>query len=65
MQTVTEQKQDKLLDVSMVARRLSVSLNTVYRLIHSGKVKSINAGIKLYRIPASEIDRLLRSPIED
>ena len=40
---------DKLLPVHIVARRLAVSRNTVYRLINAGELKAVNVGIGYFR----------------
>lgn len=51
---------EKLLDVSIVARRLGVSTPTVYRMIASGRLNALNTGNKkAYRVPESEVNRVL------
>ena len=61
MQEAVNVKADKLLDVSMVAKRLSVSAQTVRRMIKAGRLKYSNCGIRSYRVPASEVERVLES----
>jgi excisionase family DNA binding protein len=53
---------EKFLTVAQVAERLEIGQETVRRWIKSGKLHAVNlGGTKLgYRIPESEIERLLR-----
>lgn len=52
--------EEPLMTVAEVAARLRVSKMTVYRMIHTGQVTSYSFGKKAYRVPASEIKRLLK-----
>jgi excisionase family DNA binding protein len=51
---------DTLLTVGEVAARLRVSDESVYRLVRSGKLRSIKVG-GLWRVPASALAELLHT----
>ncbi len=55
--------QDRLLRVEEVAERMQASRHTVRRWLRQGKLRGIlPGGNRLgYRIPASELDRFIRS----
>jgi excisionase family DNA binding protein len=61
--------QDELLTVADVARRLQASPATIRRWLRAGRLRgSLPGGDRLgYRIPASEVDRLLTAstPVAD
>lgn len=49
---------DKLLPVSVVAKRLGCSVANVYRLIASGELVCVRTGVsKGYRVVAAELER--------
>ena len=48
---------DKMLTVTEVANKFSVSRQTVLKWINNGKIKAVKV-VKVYRIPKEEIDRL-------
>ena len=56
-----------MLTVRQAAERLQTTEDTVRRWLRTGKIKGrMPGGTKLgYRIPASEIERLLPHPAED
>ena len=56
---------DRLIDLSVAAQRLSVSVQTVRRMVKCGRIKQVNCGIRSYRIFSSEIDRILSNPCDD
>lgn len=49
-----------VLTVAEVARRLSVSPTTVYRLLDSGQLHGVRAG-RLWRVPADVVDEYIRT----
>lgn len=51
---------DDLLDVTTVAKLLSVSKMTVYRLIEDGRLPAMRIG-RMFRIPRSTLDSYLNS----
>lgn len=50
---------EKLLKVGEVARRLNVSRHTVLNWIKRGKIKAIRLPSGRYRIPESEVEKIL------
>ena len=50
---------DRLLSVADVAQLLSVTEPTVREWIKDGKLKAHRAGARFWRIPQSEVDRML------
>lgn len=57
---ITDWRQIKLLTVPEVADWARVHPKTVHRWIHDGKLKAVCFGNRTYRIPETEIERLLR-----
>jgi len=53
---------EKLYSTGKAAELLSVSFITIKRWIYAGKIKVIKMPTKQYRIPESEIQRLLGKP---
>lgn len=51
---------DQALKVSQVAKRLGLSTMTVYRLIHSGKLRAVKVSEKSYRVYLSALVDYLR-----
>lgn len=50
-------KNDKYLEVSVVAQRLGVSPSTVYRLIQGKKLKSVRCGVETgIRVVSSSVE---------
>lgn len=50
---------EDLLKVSEVAARFRVSKMTVYRLVHSGQIRSVKIG-NSFRIPVSAVEDYIR-----
>lgn len=48
---------DKAYTVATLADRWAVSTDTVYAMIHSGRLKAFRFGGKLYRIRPEEVER--------
>jgi len=55
-------RKEKLYSTGKAAKLLGVSFPTVKRWIYAGKIKAIKTPAKHYRIPESEIRRLLGKP---
>lgn len=53
---------DELLTVKECVPLLPLSQRTIYRLVASGRIRSLRLGPRGIRIPASEVDRLLTIP---
>ena len=51
-------KQTKAYSVKETAQMLGVTPVTVYNWLWSGDIRGVKAGPKLWRIPASEIERM-------
>ena len=52
----------KLLSANIVAKRLNISLRTVYRLISAGEIKAVNVGagtIPQWRVPENVVNAFL------
>ena len=49
---------------SAFARAVDLSVNTIYRKIAAGEIKSIRIGSRTIRIPRSEVLRLRGEPVE-
>jgi excisionase family DNA binding protein len=57
---VNTAREEKLLDVSMVAKRLDVSPATAYRLIGAGVLNAIRTGLtKGFKVKQGEVDAYL------
>lgn len=54
-----------LVSPQVFAGLLQVSLSTVYRMIETHQLRAVPVGLRLYRIPLSEFDRLLSAAPED
>ena len=53
---------DRLLPANIVARRLSISCSTVYRLINAGELEAINVGAGLkpqWRVKEGSVNAFL------
>lgn len=58
--------QDRLLDVSVVAQKLKVSTQTVYRLMWGGHISFIKVGArKGYRIKEADLEAFLKKREEE
>ena len=51
-------RSDTMYTVTEVAKKFSVSRQTVLKWINNGKIKAVKV-VKVYRIPKEEIDRLI------
>lgn len=56
---------EKYLTVEEVAEQLGVHPATVRRWVQSGHIRAVRPGLRAFKIPASEVPRLLASPIRD
>ena len=50
--------------VEDIAKMLSISRNTAYELVRSGKIRSVKIG-RTYRIPLTAVKDYLNTPVED
>ena len=50
--------------VEDIAKMLSISRNTAYELVRSGKIRSVKIG-RTYRIPLTAVEDYLNTPVED
>lgn len=50
---------DQLLTVRDVSEKLGIHLNTVYKLVNSGAIRSVKLGPRLTRIRSTELNRYL------
>ena len=57
-------QQDRTYTVAQAAELLNVKPVTVYRWIENGTCQGLRIGPKLLRVPSSEIERLLSSPVQ-
>lgn len=68
-QTISKEREvllkmtEKMLTIKEVQERLNVSLNTVNRLIHSGKLPSYKIG-KCRRFKANDVEKYINSCID-
>ncbi len=55
-------QQEKLLTVRMVAKRLGLSISTIYRLVEAGELEVIRTGLKKgYKVPETSLNEFVEN----
>jgi excisionase family DNA binding protein len=55
--------EDIQVEVSTVCRMLNISPQTVYRMIHTGRLPAFRAGVKSFRISMRDLRKLMAEKI--